>query len=285
MPRSIVLNGEIVEGERIPMEVASAGLSFGYGLFETIKFVNRRPCFLAEHFDRLVESAERISMDFPFSLEEVFRQSVGLFEVNGVDSGVYKIVLTQGLAKVETVLYLRDTVELVSSVSVRLRQSTVVKGSQAFTSNHKTLNYFENLLEMRAAQQHGFDECLFLNEAGLVTECATANVFLLKEGVLKTPAADCGLLKGVIRGRVLQIAGEMGLRVEEGNLLPDDFMEADEAFLTSSGKGVVSVSELWTDRLIQYPVVGSKLVRSLSERLRSAELESAMAFDSEWGKP
>jgi len=163
---------------------------------------------------------------------------------------------------------------------IRLRQSEVVKASQAFTSRNKTVNYLENLLEKKAAQEQGFDECFFLNEAGFVTECATANLFMIKEGALKTPSADCGLLKGVIRGQVLRIAREMGLRVEVGRLSPRELCEADEAFITSSGKGIASVSEIWVDQVYQYSVVGSKLVDTLKKNLRIAESESSKMFET-----
>lgn len=279
MPNKIVINGEVVEDDRISLGVTSEGFSFGFGLFETLKFQNRRPCFLREHFERLVEGAQAISMKIPFSLDEIFRQSMTLFDMNGVQNGVYKIVLTKSDGRDNCVIYLRDSSDSLAPVSVRLRLSSVIKSSQAFTSNHKTLNYMENLLERKVAQQHGFDECLFINEMGFVTECATANIFILKEGLLRTPAVDCGLLKGVIRGQVLRIAREQGLRIEEGNLLPEECAEADEAFITSSGKGLVSVSEFWIDRSRTLSTVRSKLVRTLGEQLRKAEIASMEAFD------
>ncbi len=279
MSNKIALNGEIVEGDRISLEVASEGFSFGFGLFETLKFKDRRPCFLKEHLERLVESAEAISMKVPYSLDEVFRQSKTVFDVNGVRNGVFKIVLTKSDRQGSFVIYLRDTTESLVPVPVRLRLSSVIKSSQAFTTNHKTLNYLENLLEKSVAQEHGFDECLFSNEAGYITECATANFFIIKDGVLKTPAVECGLLKGVIRSQILRIAREQGLRIEEGNLLPEECAEADEAFITSSGRGLVSVSEIWVDRSRTLPTIGSKLVRTLSEQVRLAENTSMEAFD------
>lgn len=279
MPNKIVLDGEIVDGDRISLGVASEGFSYGFGLFETLKFQDRRPCFLKEHIERLVESAEAISMKVPFSFDELFRQSKTLFDVNGVRNGVFKIALTRSDRQDSIVIYLRDTTESLAPAPVRLRLSSVVKSSQAFTANHKTLNYLDNLLEKSVAQQHGFDECLFANEAGFVTECATANLFIIKDGLLKTPAVECGLLKGVIRSQILRIAREQGLRTEEGNILPEECAEADEAFITSSGRGLVSVSEIWIDQSRTLSTIGSKLVRALGEQLRLAEIASMEAFD------
>lgn len=279
MSRKAILNGELMDSETIPMGIASQGLALGFGLFETIKFQGERPCFLSEHYQRLVKSADAVSMKFPYSLEDVYRQSLALFETNAVEEGVFKILLTRTDSRDDTIVYLRDTAEMESAVPIRLRQSEVIKASQAFTSRNKTVNYLENLLEKAAAQKLGFDECFFLNEAGFVTECAMANLFIIKEGLLRTPSADCGLLKGVIRGQVLRIAREMGLRVEVGKLLPSELSEADEVFLTSSGKGISNVSEMWIDQLYRLPVVGSKLVDTLKKNLRIAEVESTKLFE------
>ena len=102
---------------------------------------------------------------------------------------------------------------------------------------------------------------------------------MVKDGLLKTPSDECGLLSGVIRGQVLSIAREQGLRVEEGNILPEECVRADEAFVTSSGRGLVSVSEIQTDYSKTFFTIGSKLVVSLAEKLRLAELASLNIFE------
>ncbi len=279
MSNKIIVDGNIVEEDWIPLKVSSEGFSFGFGLFETLKFQNQTPFFLREHYDRLVNSAGAISMTIPYSAEEIFNQSKVLFEANGVQSGMYKIVLARTGRGDCVVVYLRDSLEPLWPASVRLRLSPVIKSSKAFASNHKTLNYLENLLELRFAQQHGYDECLYCNESNFVTECATSNIFAFRDGLLKTPAVECGLLAGVIRGQVLRIASELGMRVEEGMLQPEECVEADELFITSSRKGIVGVSEIWTDRLKTFATVGSKLVGELGEQLRLAENASAELFN------
>ncbi len=278
MRGKIVLNGEIVESDSVSLAVKSEGFSFGFGLFETIKFQELEPCFFKEHLERLRRSSDTISMKLPFSGGEILSQAKALFEVNGVRSGIFKIVLTRADQQDSCVLYLRDSIEPSSQGAIRLRLSSIIKSSQAFTTNNKTLNYIENILEKRRAEEHGYDECIFTNEMGFITECATANIFVVKDGLLRTPSAECGLLRGVIRGQVLRIAREQGLRVEEGNILPEECVEADEAFVTSSGRGLVSVSEIEAGYSRTFPTIGSKLVVSLGEKLRLAELASIDVF-------
>lgn len=270
----IVYNGELVESDQISIGVKSEGLAFGFGLFETIRFLDGRPCFLREHLDRLAKSATAAAIGFPFSYNEIYRQSLTLFNANGIRDGIFKIVLVRSRDSDNLVVFIKDSGKPFENGSIRLRLSPVVKSAEAFTSKNKTLNYMENWLEKKAAQQHGFDECFFVNECGSVTECSTANLFIVKEGFLRTPTINCGLLNGVIRGQVLRIAGELGLPIESGIIRPEDCTEADEAFITNSGKGIVSISEIYVDRLRTYPSVGSKLVKGLSEELRLAEIES-----------
>ena len=279
MRDKIVLNGEIVESNEVALGVRSEGFSFGFGLFETVKFQDLEPCFLKEHLDRLKKSSDAISMKLPFSGDEILRQAKALFEVDGVRSGIFKIVLTRTDPQDGCVLYLRDSIQPSPHGAIRLRLSPVIKSSQAFTTNNKTLNYLENLLEKRRAEEHGFDECLFTNEAGFITECATANIFVVKDGLLRTPAAECGLLSGVIRGQILRIAREQGLRVDEGNILPEECVQADEAFVTSSGRGLVSVSEIQAGYPKTFATVGSKLVVSLADKLRLAERASTNVLE------
>ncbi len=96
---------------------------------------------------------------------------------------------------------------------------------------------------------------------------------------LRTPAAECGLLSGVIRGQILRIAREQGLRVDEGNILPEECVQADEAFVTSSGRGLVSVSEIQAGYPKTFATVGSKLVVSLADKLRLAERASTNVLE------
>lgn len=273
-----IVDGILEDGERISLDVNAPGLAYGFGLFETIKFKRRRPCFFEEHCERLHRAAIAAGIEFDYTAKEMRRQALRLFEANQVDEGIFKIIVSSSGADSQVVVFLRNSGLGVANEPIRLRLSNVAKASNAFTSRHKTLNYMENRLELTAAESHGFDECLFRNEFGSVTECSMSNVFFLKDDVLKTASLECGLLDGVIRGQVLRIAEEDGLRVEEGVYRIEEFAAADEAFVSSSGKGIVSVSEIQTDRLQAFPVVASPRVRQLAERLKGME-EASLGRD------
>jgi|ETNmetMinimDraft_22_1059887.scaffolds.fasta_scaffold00002_46 branched-subunit amino acid aminotransferase/4-amino-4-deoxychorismate lyase len=269
-----IVNGEVVEGDRIEFTVTNPSFAFGYGLFETIKFTRGRPCFFDEHYDRLEGAAREVGLSLGFDRQEMRGQAMRLFEVNGVTEGVFKISLTMEGAGTRITLFLRNIGFDATNGPIRLCQSKAIKSSRAFTTVAKTLNYMDNWLELQRAQSKGFEQCLFSNERGEITECATANIFFVKDGALKTPALKCGLLEGVIRGQILRIAAEEGWLVDEGVYGVEEFSSADEAFATSSGKGIVAVSEFLGDRLVTFPTVESERVRHLISRLAIRELES-----------
>ena len=276
MATNLIIDGVLQEGNSLSLEVTSPGLAYGFGLFESVKFKRQRPCFFDEHFDRLQRAAVKAKIAFNYTLDEMRQQAIRLFEANLVDEGVFKIVVSSGWKTSQVAVFVRNVGLEGANDPIRLRASNVTKASNAFTSRHKTLNYMENWLELQTAQAHGFDECLFTNELESVTECSMSNVFFIEDDVLKTPLIECGLLDGVIRGKLLRIAEEDGMRVAEGAYRLEEFVAADEAFASSSGKGLVSISEIQTDDLHVFPIVTSPRFRRLAERLEILE-EASLA--------
>ena len=120
----------------------------------------------------------------------------------------------------------------------------------------KSACWAENLVALDHARRHGCDEVIFLNTAGHLCEAATANLFLVKNGVVLTPSLDSGCLPGVMREVVLGLAGEIGLPCAETVLMPEDLHSADEIFLTSSLRGPVPLSRFETRELPPGPVCG-----------------------------
>jgi branched-subunit amino acid aminotransferase/4-amino-4-deoxychorismate lyase len=108
----------------------------------------------------------------------------------------------------------------------------------------KSLSYLENILARREARSLGFDEAIFLNEKGEITEGSANNIFWLKDGLLYTPSLECGLLPGVIRSVVIDIARGIGIGVEEGRFDLDNLTSSQGAFFTNSLAGAVSISQI-----------------------------------------
>lgn len=272
MADMIILNEELIESSEVSQGVWSRGFAFGYGLFETIKFVEGSPCFFSEHLARLDRGLKGAGIPLTLDEDRLAAQARQLFRANTILEGVFKIVVWSGSRGPELTIFVRSKGLTEDVPAARLTQSTVCKASAAFTSRHKTLNYMESVMALESASRQGFDECVFCNELGYLTECSVANVFFVSKGTLKTPDLECGLLDGIVRAKVIEIAKERGIAMEEGLFTPNCLLEADEVFLTSSGKGLRVVSE-FVDATGRSAAYLSNLLPEL--RLAYLELERA----------
>jgi branched-chain amino acid aminotransferase len=108
----------------------------------------------------------------------------------------------------------------------------------------KSLNYLNNILAKMEALQHGYHECIMLNDQGYVAECTGDNIFLIHKGRLLTPASHAGALIGITRQVALEVAEQLGLKVCETNLTRYDVWNADECFLTGTAAEVIPVIEV-----------------------------------------
>ncbi|MGD7652729.1 MAG: aminotransferase class IV, partial [Verrucomicrobiales bacterium] len=124
---------------------------------------------------------------------------------------------------------------------LRVTVSRWTRNERSAVAGLKCDSYAENVVALDAARRAGFDEALFFNSAGQLCEAATANVFLVRDGVLLTPDLSCGCLPGVTRGVVLECAARLGIPWREGELGAGDLEAADEVFLTSATRGPVAV--------------------------------------------
>lgn len=269
----IIVDGELCSEEAIRVSPLSSGFAYGYGLFETIRFWEGEPLFFAEHLRRLSDSAAALGLEMSFSAVQLLEQARLLLRENAARAGVFKIVLWEEGSSSRSAVFLREVGERgpMRRLSVGLAEAPRVSG--AFTSANKTLNYLEPVRELRRAKQVGLDEVLFLNERGELTEGAVSNVFFVSEGVLKTPARACGLLDGIIRSKVLELAQGLGILVEEGVFGIEDLSRAEEAFMSNSGWGIAPVSSLaLKDRKVALP--GEAMALRLREALLQLERES-----------
>jgi 4-amino-4-deoxychorismate lyase len=131
----------------------------------------------------------------------------------------------------------------------------------------KSLNYLENIFARREARGLGFDEALFFNERGEITEGSATNIFWLKEGVLFTPSLECGLLSGVVRGIVIEIAGETGIELRERCFNLDSLTSSQGGFFTNSLIGAIPISQVDEFKLRSNPQDFKRIKTALLEKL------------------
>ncbi|MDA8335317.1 MAG: aminotransferase class IV [Peptococcaceae bacterium] len=266
------VNGDFVEYRQALVPAADRGFLYGYGLFETILVRAGRPELLTRHVRRLAGGCRRLALPLVFSVERLAALVEETVERNGLREGAARLTWSAGpregagnlVITVRPLPYGPDDYERGFTVAL----SGSPRNEKSFLTGLKTLNYLENLLAREKARREGRDEVLFLNTAGALAETSAANIFLVRGNRLVTPAADQGLLPGIMRGLVLELAGEAGLGPEERPVGLRELSTADEVFLTNSLLGVMPVVEAAGQRLAGPGKLTARLGRLVEEACR-----------------
>ncbi|SHE93439.1 aminotransferase class IV [Desulforamulus putei] len=246
------------------------GCAYGYGLFETLLILRNRPVFLEQHLKRMRLSAGLLQLAMPEEddlIEWVWR----LLRPGNVPVGKLKITLLAreripGEEKIaaHTVLSVqpgRPYPESLYETGVSIGLLNQTKNENSVLVKHKTLNYLENLLGREQARKNNWFEGLFHNTKGRLCEGTVSNLFLVKDQTIITPGVREGLLPGVTREIVINLARRNKLPVAVGKITEKDLSEADEVFLTNSLFGIMPVTRIG-DKIIRNGKPG-ELTKSL----------------------
>jgi branched-chain amino acid aminotransferase len=251
----INLNGKLVDKADAKVSVYDHGLLYGDGIFEGIRVYSGKVFRLHEHVERLYESARHILLEIPWTPQKMIEETLRTVEANKKQDGYIRTVVTRGVGSLgidpnrcetpQIVIIVDDIslypqrmydegMEIVTSSFIRSHPNTI-------SPRVKSLNYLNNILAKIEANRAGCPEALMLNHLGEVAECTADNVFLVKHGVLRTPPITAGILQGVTRDAVIELAQAAGITVQEIALTRHDVYAADEMFLTGTGAEVVPV--------------------------------------------
>jgi branched-chain amino acid aminotransferase len=254
MPR-VWINGKLFDKADAKVSVYDHGLLYGDGVFEGIRVYAGKVFRLREHLDRLYESALAINLEIPMSREAMADAVVATVKANDKHEGYIRLVITRGPGSLgidprrcddPQIIIIVDDISLYPA-EVYERGLEVVTAS--VTRNHpnalnpriKSLNYLNNILAKMEATRAGCQEAIMLNHVGEVAECTGDNIFIVKRGVLKTPPSTAGILEGVTRGAVIELARAAKIPFEAISLSRHDIYTADECFLTGTAAEVVAV--------------------------------------------
>lgn len=251
---AIYLNGKIVDRAEAVVSVYDHGFLYGDGVFEGIRVYNGKIFKHREHIQRLYESARAIMLDIPMppdALMQAVEQTVRAF---GKPDGYIRLVISRGAGNLgidprkcePQVIIIVDDIqlypkELYESGLEIITAATIRNHNNALNPRIKSLNYLNNILAKLEAIRAGCLEAIMLNTKGEVAECTADNIFLVKNGVLKTPPPDAGILLGITRNTILELAQAQGIPTLECNLTRLDVYTADECFLTGTGAEVIPV--------------------------------------------
>lgn len=253
MSQQVYINGEFFAKEDAKISVYDHGLLYGDGVFEGLRSYAGKVFRLEQHLDRLWESAGVIRLEIPISREEMAAAVNEALGVNRISDGYVRLVVTRGsgylgLDPARTsnpqVIIIADSIELYPEEFYEkgleiVTVSTIRNHPAALSPRIKSLNYLNNILAKIECVQAGCSEALMLNHKGEVAECSGDNIFIVRRGELLTPPIDAGILEGITRDAVIEIAKDEGITVREIPLTRHDVFIAEECFLTGTAAEVV----------------------------------------------
>jgi len=242
------LNGVKVEGAGAAVSPRDRGLTLADGLFETMRVRGGHVFQLQQHVERIHRGLLTLRIDAPPELDRRVIQAV---DAAGLDDASVRLTVTRGVGGGGLVVA-RDTPPTVIvtvgampvfpvSVYEQGLSAHVPAGrrnARSSTSGVKTLSYTDAVIGLLEAQEQGADEALFLDTDDHCSEASASNLFMVTEATLVTPPISCGALPGITRATVLQLAAELGISAVERVCTLDDLLRSDEAFLTSSLRGI-----------------------------------------------
>jgi branched-chain amino acid aminotransferase len=252
----IFIDGKYVDQADAKVSVFDHGVLYGDGIFEGIRAYNGRIFRLKDHLRRLDESARAILLKLPLPIADIGKAIIETVRQNNLKDAYIRLVVTRGVGDLgldmrkcksgATLFIIADHIELypeefyekgLTLVTSSIRQ----KGLDQVTPGVKSLNYLANILARAEATAAGAQEAILLNATGHVSECSGDNIFFIKDGKIFTPPTSAGILVGVTRNVVIELAqSKLGIKVVERNFPRYDLYSADEVFLTGTGAEVIA---------------------------------------------
>jgi branched-chain amino acid aminotransferase len=254
----VYLNGKLVDKADAKISVYDHGLLYGDGVFEGLRIYSAKVFRLREHIDRLYESARHIALEIPMSREQMIEATNATVKANAKVDGYIRLIVTRGAGNLgldprkcgtpEVIIIVDDIAlyppEVYEDGLEILTAATIRNHPNALNPRIKSLNYLNNILAKIEAIRAGCLEAIMLNHVGEVAECTGDNIFLIKHGILRTPPRNAGILEGVTRNAVLELAVAAKIPTEEATLTRHDVYAADECFLTGTAAEVIAVTKV-----------------------------------------
>jgi branched-chain amino acid aminotransferase len=276
MSPKVYINGKLYDKSEAKVSVFDHGLLYGDGVFEGIRAYSGRVFRLKQHVDRLYRSALGIHLKIPIEREQMAAAIVDTLAFNKLIDAYIRAIVTRGAGSLgldprkttdPQVIIITDSISLYPE---ELYDHGLKIITAATTRNHpnavnpriKSLNYLNNILAKIEGTQAGCLEALMLNHKGEVAECTGDNIFVVQDGTLHTPSIDSGILEGITRDAVIELARAAGYTVIERTMDRHDVFTAEECFLTGTAAELIPVVEC------DGRVIGSGRPGSITRELR-----------------
>lgn len=273
------INGEFKPKSQATVSVFDHGLLYGDGVFEGIRFYNKRIFKSGAHLRRIYRNCERIRLPVgyePREVEDAMREAI---EMNGLADGYIRLLITRGVGSLGLhpfrceragVIIIADKISLYPPEMYEKGMKVIVAKrprtpTACLDPSLKSLNYLNNILAKIEAIDAGVLECIMLSTEGWVGECSGDNLFIVKDGRVLTPPLEAGMLDGITRAFVMnELCPKLGLEMEEKWMRIDEVRDADEVFLTGTAAEVIAVTS------IEDTVIGDGVEGPVTRRIREA---------------
>ena len=278
MPLQIYISGKYFDKDNAKISVYDHGLLYGDGVFEGMRAYSGNVFRLTEHIDRLYESALAICLKIPMSKSDMIAAVNKTLEINSLKDAYIRLVVTRGAGSLgldpnrtsdPQIIIIADHIALYDPKFYEeglkiITASTIRNHPAALSPRIKSLNYLNNIMAKIEGLQASCMEAIMLNHKGEVAECTGDNIFIVKRGELLTPPKDAGILEGITRNAILELAQSLNIPTKEISLTRHDLFVADECFLTGSAAEVIPVVSI-DNRSIHDGCVGPVTKKLMSE--------------------
>jgi len=256
--QTVYLNGKYLKKSRAKVSFLDHGLLYGDGVFETLRVYEKKVFKTKAHINRLFTSADNIFLNIPLNFERIKYIIYKLISLNSIINGYVRITVTRGtgepgldlsLCKAPTVIVYAKELrkypsEFYSKGVSAIIASTVKNHPLAINPSVKSCNFLNNIMAKAEAGGNRAFEAIMLSTEGHVTEGSFSNVFIVMNDMLLTPPLETGLLGGITRNVVIELARKSGIRVHERNLSRRHLYAAQECFITSSLMEIMPVTRI-----------------------------------------
>ncbi len=278
MATTIWIDGQYYDRDTAKVSVFDHGLLYGDGVFEGIRAYDGKIFRLQEHLERLYDSAKSIALTIPMTIEEMTSMTEEALRHSGIGNAYLRHIVTRGVGDLgldprncpkPTVILIVDTIKLFKADVIARGLTVVTAGTpipnrEALSPRVKSLNYLAHIMAKLEGINAGADEVIMLEAGGTVAEGSGQNLFIVKKGVLKTTPPWAGILQGVTRDAVLELAHAMAMPVQETMLNRYDIYTADEAFFTGTASELVAI------RTVDNRQIGTMWPGTHTQRLQEA---------------
>ncbi len=258
MSYKVYINGEYFAKEDAKISVFDHGLLYGDGIFEGMRAYSGKVFRHKDHMDRLWNSARAIALEIPMTKEEMMKAVDDTLALNGLTDAYIRLVVTRGAGNLglsprncanPRVIIITDKIklypqELYENGMEIVTASTIRMPAAALSPRIKSLNYLNNIMAKLEALNANCEEALLLNSNGEIAECTGDNIFIIQDGVIYTPPTDAGILEGITRAAVIDLAKELGYELREVTRTRHDLYISDECFLTGSAAELIPVVKI-----------------------------------------